>query len=102
MHILAPLTIWLIKRADSPEIDATGKEVLNFQISYSVYMLIAGALGGVSVFLCLVLVGFLFLPLILILMGIIGLFWLILMVLAAVKVSNGETYRYPFTIRFLN
>lgn len=101
MHILAPLAIWLIKRSDSPEIDTAGKEVLNFQISYTIYMLIAGALGGASVLLCLALVGFLFLPLILILMGVIWCFWLILMIVAAVKVSNGGAYRYPFTIRFL-
>lgn len=87
MHILAPLAIWLIKRADSPEIDTTGKEVLNFQISYSIYT-------GVAILLCFALVGFLILPVVLIT-------WIVCMIIAAVKVSNGETYRYPFTIRFL-
>jgi len=87
MHIIAPLAIWLIKRADSPDIDATGKEVLNFQISYSIYT-------GVAILLCFALVGFLILPVVLIT-------WIVCMVLAAVKVSNGESYRYPFTIRFL-
>jgi uncharacterized Tic20 family protein len=87
MHILAPLAIWLIKRADSSEIDATGKEVLNFQISYTIYSVLAGVLFWV-------LIGFLILPVVLIT-------WIVCMVLAAVKVSNGETYRYPFTIRFL-
>lgn len=87
MHIIAPLVIWLIKRADSQEIDATGKEVLNFQISYSIYT-------GVSIALCFVLVGFVTLPLVLIT-------WIVCMVLAAVRTSNGEFYRYPLTIRFL-
>jgi uncharacterized Tic20 family protein len=87
MHILAPLVIWLIKWSDSPAIDTTGKEVLNFQISYSIYT-------GVSILLCFVLVGFLFLPVVLVT-------WIVCMVLAAMKTSNGETYRYPFTIRFL-
>ena len=87
MHILAPLAIWLIKRSDSPAIDTTGKEVLNFQISYSIYT-------GVSILLCFVLVGFLFLPVVLVT-------WIVCMVLAAMKTSNGETYRYPYTIRFL-
>jgi uncharacterized Tic20 family protein len=87
MHILAPLAIWLIKRSDSSAIDTTGKEVLNFQISYSIYT-------GVSILLCFVLVGFLFLPVVLVT-------WIVCMVLAAMKTSNGETYRYPFTIRFL-
>ncbi|MEI7997257.1 MAG: DUF4870 domain-containing protein [Methylococcaceae bacterium] len=87
MHIIVPLVIWLIKRADSPEIDSTGKEVINFQISYSIYT-------GVSILLCFVLVGFVLLPIILII-------WLVCMVLASIRTSNGESYRYPFTIRFL-
>ncbi|MEI6345581.1 MAG: DUF4870 domain-containing protein, partial [Verrucomicrobiota bacterium] len=69
------------------EIDSTGKEVINFQISYSIYT-------GVSILLCFVLVGFVLLPIILII-------WLVCMVLASVRTSNGESYRYPFTIRFL-
>jgi uncharacterized Tic20 family protein len=86
-HIVVPLVIWLVKRADSPEIDSTGKEVLNFQISYTIYSLIAGAL-------CFVLIGFLILPIVLIV-------WLVCIIIAAVKTSNGESYRYPATIRFL-
>src|SRR3954467_5601748 len=53
-HILGPLIIWLAKRGDSPEIDAHGKESLNFQISMLIYNLVAGLL-------CLVLIGFVFL-----------------------------------------
>ncbi|MFZ0616271.1 MAG: DUF4870 domain-containing protein [Chthoniobacterales bacterium] len=87
-HIVVPLVIWLVKRANSPEIDATGKEVLNFQISYTIYSIIAGAL-------CFVLIGFLILPIVLIV-------WLACIIIAAVKTSNGEKYRYPFTIRFLS
>lgn len=87
-HVVVPLVIWLVKRGDSTEIDATGKEVLNFQISYTIYSLIAGGL-------CFVLIGFLILPIVLIV-------WLVSIIIAAVKTSNGESYRYPFTIRFLN
>ena len=86
-HIVVPLVIWLIKRADSPAIDATGKEVLNFQISYTIYSLIAGGL-------CFVLIGFVILPIVL-------LVWLVCIIIAAVKTSNGEEYHYPATIRFL-
>jgi hypothetical protein len=86
-HVIVPLVIWLIKRADSPQIDITGKEVLNFQISFSIYFLIAGAL-------CWLLIGFLILPVLLII-------WLVYTILAAVRTSNGETYHYPMTIRFL-
>ena len=86
-HIVVPLVIWLVKRSDSPSIDATGKEVLNFQISYTIYSLIAGGL-------CFVLIGFVILPIVI-------LVWLVCIIIAAVKTSNGEEYRYPATIRFL-
>jgi len=87
-HILVPLAIWLIKRAESSVIDATGKEVLNFQLSFTIYFAMAGVL-------CWLLVGFLILP-------ILFLIWLICTIIAAVKTSNGESYRYPMTIRFLS
>ncbi|MBX9743335.1 MAG: DUF4870 domain-containing protein [Chthoniobacterales bacterium] len=86
-HIVVPLTIWLIKRSESTEIDATGREVLNFQISYTLYLAIAGAL-------CFLLIGFLIFPLFFIP-------WLILPIVGACKTSKGNFYRYPFTIRFL-
>ena len=86
-NIVAPLVLWLVKRADSPLLDRTGKEVVNFQISYTIYVAVAGVL-------CFVLVGFLILPGIFIL-------WVVFMVIAAVKTSNGEVYQYPLTIRLL-
>jgi uncharacterized Tic20 family protein len=86
-HVVAPLVIWLIKRADSPLIDVTGKEVLNFQISFTIYFAIAGAL-------CWVLIGLLILPVFFII-------WLVCTIIAAVRTSNGESYCYPMTIRFL-
>src|SRR5205085_10186199 len=49
-HLLGPLIVWLMKRNDAPEIDAAGKESLNFQISMLIYDIIAGLL-------CLVLIG---------------------------------------------
>ncbi|MBU3665503.1 MAG: DUF4870 domain-containing protein [Chthoniobacterales bacterium] len=86
-QILAPLVIWLIKRPESPYLDRIGKEVLNFQISYTIY-------GAVAFALCWLCIGFLVLPVVVIL-------WIVYMIMAAVKTSNGQDYQYPFTIRFL-
>jgi uncharacterized Tic20 family protein len=86
-HILVPLTIWLLKRSQSYEIDRTGKEVLNFQISFTIYMLVSGGL-------CFVLIGLLIFPFFFIA-------WLLLPILAAIKTNNGTHYLYPLTIRFL-
>jgi uncharacterized Tic20 family protein len=87
-HLLGPLVVWLIKRDASPEIDANGKESLNFQLSMLIYDIVAGIL-------CLVLIG---IPILIAL-------WVlntVFVIIASVKTSNGEFYRYPFTIRFLN
>lgn len=87
-HLLGPLLVWLIKRDVSSEIDANGKESLNFQISMLLYDIVAGIL-------CLVLIG---IPILIAL-------WVlntVLVIIASVKTSNGEFYRYPLTIRFLS
>src|SRR5437868_5310810 len=55
-HILGPLIVWLMKRSDSPEIDAYGKESLNFQISMLIY-------DDIAAILCIVLIGVPILPL---------------------------------------
>jgi uncharacterized protein len=87
-HLLGPLIIWLMKRGDSSEIAAHGKESLNFQLSMLIY-------DAVAAILCFVLIGF---PLLVIL-------WImntVLVIIASIRASEGQFYRYPFTIRFLS
>ena len=86
-HLIGPLIVWLAKRDDSPEIDAHGKESLNFQISMLIYNVIA------AVF-CLVLIGFLFLAVLWVLNA-------IFVIVASIQASDGKFYRYPITIRFI-
>ena len=86
--LVGPLVVWLAKRHESPEIDAYGRESLNFQISMLIYNVVAGILW-------LVVVG-IFLTVILFVVNI------VLVIIASVKASEGQLYRYPFTIRFLN
>ena len=93
-NILGPLVLWLIKRGDSPYLDRVGKEVLNFQISFSIYISAAIAVGTV---LLIFLIGILFY----FVAAAIWVAWIILMIVGAVKTSNGEEYKYPFTIRLL-
>ena len=88
MFFVPPLVIWLIKRDDHPFIAYHAKEALNFNITWTIYAIVA----GISI---LVLVGIVLLPVVLI-------SWFILPLVAAVKASNGESYRYPMTIRFVS
>lgn len=86
-HILVPLVIWLTKRHDSAFIEENGREALNFQISVTIYAIGAGALA-------FLLIG---LPLLFAL----AVFQFVLMVVASVRASQGEVYRYPLTLRLL-
>jgi uncharacterized Tic20 family protein len=86
-HVLVPLAIWLLKRNESPFIDANGREALNFQISVTIYTIVAGVLA-------FVLVGFL-------LLAVVAVFQFVLMVVASVRASQGEVYRYPYTLRLI-
>ncbi len=82
-----PLVLWLIKRDEHPAIDAAGKEAVNFHLT----MLIAWM---VAIVLCFVLIG---IPL----LFVIGAAEVIFPIVAAVKASNGETYRYPVNLRLI-
>lgn len=87
-NIVGPLVIWLIKRGEMPMVDRHGKEALNFQITVSIAFLIC-------IPLMFVLIG---IPL----MFAVAIAALILTIMAAVKVSNGDfEYKYPFAIRLL-
>ena len=86
-HIFGPLIVWLVKRGEAAEIDAHGKEALNFQLSMLIYDVIA-------FILCFVLIG---IP-ILILLWILN---TVFVIVASLKASEGQLYRYPLTIRFI-
>lgn len=96
-NLLVPLVVWLVKRGDSPSVDHHGKESLNFQLSMTLYMLLAAFL---AVGLILTIVGILLLPLLLPVF-LIPVVSAILVIIASIKAGNGEDYRYPLTIRFL-
>lgn len=86
-HIFGPLVVWLSKRHEGGDIDAHGKEALNFQLTWLIYDIVA-------FILCFLLIG---IPILILL-------WLaniVLVIIASIKASEGELYRYPLTIRFI-
>ena len=85
--LLGPLVLWLLKRDVDPFVDEQGKEAVNFQLT----MLLA---AFVSFVLVLVLIGF-------VLLLIVAIMMIVFPIIAAIKVSNGEHYRYPLAIRFI-
>lgn len=87
--ILGPMIVWLLKRSESPSVDAHGREAVNFQLSVLIYAVTLFALG----FLTCGSTFFLLIPL--------GIAQIILMIIAGFKAADGELYRYPLTLRLI-
>jgi uncharacterized Tic20 family protein len=85
--IIAPLVIWLVKREQSAFVADQAKEALNFNITM-------GIAGIVCLLLTLLLIGVL-------LLIALGVYWVVLAIVAAIKANEGNAYRYPFTLRFI-
>ena len=86
--LLGPLILWLVKREDHPFIDDQGKESVNFQLTMFLALLVCVPLIFVGI-------GILLMPLI-------GIFDVVMVIVAGIKAANGEQYRYPLTFRFIN
>ncbi|SHL66220.1 DUF4870 domain-containing protein [Rhodanobacter sp. OK091] len=86
--IIGPLVIWLIKKDTMPFVNDQGKEALNFNITVAIAAIVCGLL-------CIVLIGFLLLPVLVIL-------WLVFVIVGTIKANEGTLYRYPFALRLIN
>ena len=85
--VLGPLVVWLLKKDEMPFVDDQGKESLNFQITMAIGFVIC-------LILIFVLVGLVLLPLL-------GLFDLIMTIMAALEANKGKRHRYPFALRLI-
>ena len=117
-NVLGPLAVWLVKRNQHPFVDDQGKEALNFQLSVTLYLVLAGVLiffsvGSMAFFWPAFhhrMMDFwnpLAMPFAMPFAFLLGLFLVfglfvadvILAIVAAVRTSNGKAFRYPLTIR---
>ncbi len=85
--VIGPLIVWQMKKDEFGFVNDQGKEAVNFQISIVIYTLVSGLL-------CLTCIGIFLLP-------VVGVFYLVFLLIAAVKANNGEYYRYPLIFRFI-
>ena len=94
MGFIAPLVIMLVKGNDSPFVRKHAVESLNFQISLLIYI-VAGFL--------ITLVTFGIGALVVVPVAIVvGIFALVVIILATIKAANGEDYRYPLCLRMVS
>jgi len=86
-NIVGPLVIWLIKKEEHPFVDEQGKESVNFQITVTIAGIVAVILScfGIGIILGLVVL----------------IVYIIFVIIASIKASNGEHYRYPVALRLI-
>lgn len=97
LGFLAPLVIMMLKE-NRPYVRRHAVESLNFQISLLIYFVV----GTVVMFVVALLtfgIGLFVLVPVAVVLGVVA---LVLIIKATIKASNGQEYRYPLTIRFLN
>ncbi|WP_252191150.1 DUF4870 domain-containing protein [Polaribacter sp. Q13] len=117
-NIITPLIAWQTLKDRSKFLDEQGKEAINFNISYSLYIFIL-TLSFIPVFIGSIFRNFdnfdnfnhidfnfdasnLFGVFgIASLAGIVGIIKIALIIIAALKAKEGENYKYPFTIKFI-
>ncbi len=116
--IIGPLIMWSVNKDKSAYLDDNGKEAVNFNLSYTLYLFILGmfafpfAFGSFFNHLRHIddfdnfnfyfdfdnLFGFLSIASVITIIGIIR---FVLVIVAAIKASRGEVYNYPLTINFV-
>ena len=90
---IGPLVIWLVKKDTMPFVNDQGKEALNFNITVAIICLALVLLSIVTLGIGLIIA----IPA----WVIVGIAWLVLTILAAVKANEGVAYRYPLTLRLI-
>ena len=92
---LGPLIIWLVQKDTMPFVGDQAKEALNFNITVGIVTLGLVVVGTV---LLVVLIGFLFY----FAAFAVGIYWLVMTIIATIKCNEGVAYRYPMTLRLVS
>ena len=85
--IIGPLICWLSRKDESTWVNENGKSSMNFQLSMLLYFVLALPL-------CFIIIGF---PII----AVIGTLKIVCIIIASVKASKGEEFKYPLAIPFI-
>ena len=86
--IILPLVVYLAMRKESVFVADNAREALNFHISMLIYFIctfpLIYLLVGIPIYFALII------------------FYIVVSIIAAVKASDGNCYRYPLCIRFVS
>lgn len=103
--LVGAAAVYLLKRDASPFIAEHAREAMNFNLSMFLYAAAAVAVGIALVGATVLTLGIGLLVtapaglLLLMAVAAVAVLWLVCSVIAAFKAWNGETYRYPLTLR---
>jgi uncharacterized Tic20 family protein len=87
-NFIAPIVAWQLKKGVMRFVEDQAKEALNFQLSMWLYLVIGAVL-------ILAIIG---IPILIFL----GIYYVVISILAAIRANAGEWYRYPMIIRFIS
>jgi len=85
--IIGPLICWLSRKDESTWVDQNGKRSMNFELSVLLYMILV-------IPLCFIIIG---IPILIFL----GILKVVCIIIASIKASKGEEFRYPLSIPFI-
>lgn len=88
---IVPLIVWLLKRDEWPFVGDQAKEALNFNLSVMIYSI---ALLVATLTVILAPLTFLAFPALMI-------FFVVMVIMAAIKSSEGKKFRYPLCLRLI-
>lgn len=90
---IGPLVIWLAKKDDMPFVNDQGKEALNFNLTVAIAFLVLTLfwIGTFGIGLIVAIPGYI----------LVGLYWLVMTIVASIKANEGVTYRYPICLRLI-
>ena len=91
---VAALAVWMLVRGKSEFAAAHAKEAVNFNLSMFIYAALSVVLVVFTLGIGLIVAVPLWIAL--------GLAWIVCTLIAAFKAYDGQSYRYPVTIRLFN
>ena len=87
LGFIAPVVFWVLNKDNNANVDLHGKNIVNFMLSWLIYYVC----GGILV---LLLIG---IPVLIAL----AIMQIVFIILAAVKATNGEYWKYPLSITII-
>ena len=98
-NIIGPLVVWLVKKDQMPIVNDQGKESLNFQITVAIAVLVGFV--AVSILSAIPVIGWIFAIIFWIPVAAIGIYALVMVIMASVKANEGGAYHYTISLRLI-